>query len=574
MNKKFLLAVAGALTIGLLTGYFVNGAFTTSSETADNHQHEEGTYYTCSMHPQINQPEPGSCPICGMALIPVQSNDRQGLALNEVILSENAMALSQIETQIVESHDSDQASIVLSGTLALNEDLRTVQTAEYDGRIERLYISSEGQYVTKGQVLARVYSPVILELQQELLTAAKLKEQQPDWYQAVRNKLRLLKFSDEWMDALESDGKTQDTFDLVAENSGTITKLLMEEGAYVSRGEALAEIADLSRLWVRLEGYEDQLNRFQKGQKISLSVASFPSRTFDATVTFIDPVLNSQSRITEVRAELSNGEGMLKPGMFVKGAVTVASTQNKESLTVPSSAVLWTGERSVVYVQPNKEAPNFVLKSVVLGEKHDGYYEVIEGLLPQDRVVVNGAFVIDASAQLKGQASMMNSETERTTMHMDSSENNKSSQVQFTGEDNVLMAAMLPNYLRLKDALVSADASESAHWAKESLQLLKSETKDAPAQGMISHVERMLKALSEQSDIEKQRHEFIALSAHFIDWASQGLTADETLYVQFCPMANDNQGAQWLSTEEEIRNPYYGDAMLSCGSVVEVLSLK
>lgn len=574
MDKKFLLVVAGALSIGLLTGYFVKDAFTTTSETAATHQHEEGTRYTCSMHPQINQPEPGSCPICGMALIPVQSNDRQGLALNEVILSENAMALSQIETLVVGSRDEQKSSILLSGTLSINEDLLKVQTSEFDGRIEVLNVASEGQYVTKGQVLARVYSPAVLEIQQELLTASKLKEQQPGWYNAVRNKLRLFKFSDQWIDALESDGKTQDVFDLVAESSGTITKLFIDEGAFVSRGEALAEIADLSRLWVRLEGYEDQLNRFQKGQKVSLSVASFPSRTFDATVTFIDPVLNSQSRITEVRAELSNGEGILKPGMFVKGAVKVASTQNKESLTVPSSAVLWTGERSVVYVQPNKEAPNFVLKSVVLGEKHDGYYEVIAGLQPQDRVVVNGAFAIDASAQLKGQASMMNSETERTTMHMDSSENNKSSQVQFTGEDNALMAAMLPNYLRLKDALVSADASESAHWAKESLQLLKSETKDAPAQGMISHVERMLKALSEQSDIEKQRHEFIALSAHFIDWASQGLTADETLYVQFCPMANDNQGAKWLSTESEIRNPYYGDAMLSCGSIVEVLSLK
>lgn len=573
MDKKFLLVVAGALTIGLLTGYLVNGAFTTSSETADNHQHEEGTYYTCSMHPQINQPEPGSCPICGMALIPAQSNDGQGLALNEVVLSENAMALSQIETLVVGSRDEEESSILLSGTLSINEDLLTVQTSEFDGRIEALNIASEGQYVTKGQVLARVYAPAVLEIQQELLTALKLKEQQPDWYKAVRNKLRLLKFSDQWIDALESDGKTQDIFDLIAETSGTITKLLVDKGDFISRGEALAEIADLSRLWVRLEGYEDQLNRFQKGQKVSLSVASFPSREFDAIVTFIDPVLNSQSRVTEIRAELSNSEGMLKPGMFVKGAVTVASTQNTESLTVPSSAVLWTGERSVVYVQPSKAAPNFVLKSVVLGEKHDGYYEVIAGLQPQDRVVVNGAFVIDASAQLKGQASMMNSETERSTMHMDSSENHKSSQVQFTEEDNVLMAAMLPNYLRLKDALVNSDPSESAQWAKESLQLLKSENKAAPAQGMISHVERMLKALSEQSDIEKQRHEFIALSAHFIDWASQGLTADEKLYVQFCPMANDNQGAQWLSAESEIRNPYYGDAMLTCGSVIEVLSL-
>lgn len=574
MEKKFLLVVAGALSIGLLTGYFIKDAFTTTSETSAKHQHEVGTRYTCSMHPQINQPEPGSCPICGMALIPVPSNDGQGQDLNEVVLSPNAVALSQIETQIVESHDSDQASIVLSGTLALNEDRHTVQTAEYDGRIEQLLISSEGQYVTKGQVLARVYSPDILELQQELLTAAKLKEQQPDWYQAVRNKLRLLKFSDEWIDALESDGKTQDTFDLVAGSSGTITKLFLEEGAFISRGRVIAEIADLSRLWVRLEGYEDQLYAFQKGQKVVVSAASFPSRKFDATVTFIDPVLNSQSRVTEIRAELSNSEGMLKPGMFVKGEVKVASTQNKTNLTVPSSAVLWTGERSVVYVQPSKEIPNFVLKTVVLGVKHDGYYEVVQGLEPRDRVVVNGAFVIDASAQLKGQSSMMNNSDEDTSMSLHLEEHNDGSQKQFTAADNAIMAALLPNYLRIKNALVNSDAVESAQRAKESLHLLKGETKEAPAQGMISHLERMLKALSEQSNLEDQRHEFIALSTHFIDWASQGLAADETLYVQFCPMANNNQGAQWLSTEEKIRNPYYGDAMLSCGSVVEVLSLE
>jgi Cu(I)/Ag(I) efflux system membrane fusion protein len=574
MDKKFLLVVAGALSIGLLTGYFVKDAFTTTSEPSATHQHEEGTRYTCSMHPQINQPEPGSCPICGMALIPVPSNDGQGQGLNEVVLSPNALALSQIETQIVGGHDGHKTSIMLSGTLALNEDRHTVQTAEYDGRIEQLLISSEGQYVTKGQVLARVYSPVILELQQELLTAAKLKEQQPDWYQAVRNKLRLLKFSDEWIDALESDGKTQDTFDLVAESSGTITKLVVEEGAFVSRGRVIAEIADLSRLWVRLEGYEDQLYAFQKGQKVVVSVASFPSREFDATVTFIDPVLNSQSRVTEIRAELSNSEGMLKPGMFVKGEVKVASTQNKNPLTVPSTAVLWTGERSVVYVQPSKEIPNFVLKTVVLGEKHDGYYEVVEGLEPRDRVVVNGAFVIDASAQLKGQTSMMNNANENASMTLHLEEHNKGSQKQFTAEDNAIMAALLPHYLRIKNALVNSDAVESAQRAKESFQLVKSETNEVPAQGMISHIERMLKTLSEQSDLENQRHEFIALSAHFIDWASQGLTSDETLYVQFCPMANDNQGAQWLSTEEEIRNPYYGDAMLSCGSIVEVLSIE
>ena len=169
---------------------------------------------------------------------------------------------------------------------------------------------------------------------------------------------------------------------------------------------------------------------------------------------------------------------------------------------------------------------------------------------------------------------MMNNVNEDTSMSLHLEEHNDGSQKQFTAADNAIMAALLPYYLRIKNALVNSDAVESAQRAKESLHLLKGETKEAPAQGMISQLERMLKTLSEQSDLENQRHEFIALSAHFIHWASQGLTSDETLYVQFCPMANDNQGAQWLSTEEEIRNPYYGDAMLSCGSVVEVLSIE
>lgn len=169
---------------------------------------------------------------------------------------------------------------------------------------------------------------------------------------------------------------------------------------------------------------------------------------------------------------------------------------------------------------------------------------------------------------------MMNSANKNASMSMHLEEHNDGSKIQYTAEDNAIMAALLPNYLRLKNALVDSDAVGSSQRAKESLQLLKSESKDAPAQEMFSHVERMLKTLSEQSDLAEQRHEFIALSSHFIDWASQGLTADETLYVQFCPMANDNQGAQWLSTEAEIRNPYYGDSMLSCGSVVEVLSLQ
>src|SRR6056300_487608 len=123
MDKKFLLVVAGALTIGLLTGYFVNGAFTTSSETADNHQHEEGTYYTCSMHPQINQPEPGSCPICGMALISAATTAATDDQSAVVALSASAQEMAQIQTVILGATTDAQSTEELSAEVQVHSDL-------------------------------------------------------------------------------------------------------------------------------------------------------------------------------------------------------------------------------------------------------------------------------------------------------------------------------------------------------------------------------------------------------------------------------------------------------------------
>ena len=183
MNTKrnaWLLVVLGALVVGLSLGSLINGGSPQPEAPSDEvHSHQEGERYTCSMHPQINQPEPGSCPICGMALIPAATTAATADQSSVVALSASAQELAQIQTVILGATTDAQSTQLLSGTVEVNEDLKKLQTAQFDGRIERLLVTSDGQYIRKGQELAVVYSASVLEAQQELLTAAKLKAEQP-----------------------------------------------------------------------------------------------------------------------------------------------------------------------------------------------------------------------------------------------------------------------------------------------------------------------------------------------------------------------------------------------------------
>lgn len=575
MNKKIsglVLLVMGALVIGLSLGYLLNeGSRKPEAQLEDAHTHQEGENYTCSMHPQVNQPEPGSCPICGMALIPAETSAAATEAPTVVALSDTAQALAQIQTVILGTSTDAQNTQLLSGIVEVDEDLKKLQTAQFDGRIERLLVASEGQNIRKGQELAKVYSSTVLVAQQELLTAAKLKDQQPEWYEAVRNKLRYMKFSDTWIDQIEASEQPEPYFSVYAESAATVLKVNVKEGDYIMAGKPLFELADLSSVWVTFDAYEQQIDRFELGQPIRISVEALKAEQFDASVTFIDPVLNSRSRVTRVRAEIENKKELLKPGMFVKGRIDVGSTRLEAALMVPSSAVLWTGERSVVYVQPDPTKPNYQLTSVQIGRRSDDHYEVLSGLQLGDRVVVKGAFVIDASAQLRGQPSMMNAQGGQPTPA--THDHTHSSSAAFSEVENRLIAQVLPLYLALKNALVSSDVKAVGQSAAAALEKFRSAQGQNKVSAAIDPIVNGFQQISAAASIELQREAFIALSEQLISWASQGQSAKETLYVQFCPMANNNQGAKWLSVEAEIRNPYYGDAMLTCGSVVEVLSL-
>ena len=410
--KKYSIYI-GILTIGLLLGWLIFG----SSKTVEEHNHEttEATteHWTCSMHPQIDLPEFGACPICGMDLIPAEAGV-EGLSSNQFKMTENAMALANIETSVVGKNKVEHSVIKLSGKIMENEEENAVQVSYFSGRIEQLNINFTGEKVRKGQLLATIYSPELFAAQQELLTAASLKESQPALYKAVRNKLKLWKLSESQINQIETSGKIKENFPVYATVSGTVSEKLVEQGDYIKQGEPLLKIANLNTVWGMFDVYENQINLFKIGQEVSITTNAYPNKEFKAKVSFISPVLDTKTRTVKLRVVLDNKNDTFKPGMFVEGKVKGIKTSKEQALIIPSTAILWTGERSVVYLKTNPNEPFFEMREVTLGNKLGENYEVLDGLNNGDEIVTNGTFTIDAAAQLQGKKSMMNSNGKKT----------------------------------------------------------------------------------------------------------------------------------------------------------------
>ena len=494
-----------------------------------------------------------------------------------VIWARDAGAVEGIERGV-------EQSIQLTGRLAADERTAAVEVSEFGGRIERLFVSFAGEQVRAGQRIATVYSPDLVVAQEELLQAKQFADVNPQLVTAARAKLRNLKVTDEQIARLEESGEVVSNFPIYADQTATILETKAEVGEYVKAGGALYTYTNLSNLWALFDAYEEDLTSIEVGDRVTFTVASRPGETYDGRVTFIDPVVNASTRTAAVRAEVSNRRGRLKPGMFIEGSIIptpdpsprgrgdVAGTRE---LVVPRSAVLWTGERSVVYVElPDTEVPTYEFREVTVGDRIGEGYRITEGVAAGDRVVINGAFQIDASAQLNNKASMMNRnvlvrgrEPEEATAMVIPNYQEDTPEV-FREQLGKVVEAYLP----LKDRMVAAEAAEGAllnpmteALAAVNMGLVKGEAHVYWMQ-QLEAIEAHASTLLKKSDVAEQRKQFGFLSQALIN-ALTAFGVDGTYYVQHCPMAFDNAGANWLSDEEQIRNPYYGDLMLACGSV-------
>ncbi|MDC6407113.1 MULTISPECIES: efflux RND transporter periplasmic adaptor subunit [Maribacter] len=574
MNKN-ILYIAIAVIVGLGTGWLIFGNSSGDAANKDMSEMSDHEYsgesadqmWTCSMHPQIMQPEAGDCPICGMDLIPAEAG-AEGLAANEIKMTENAMALANIQTTIVGNAETsdDDGMISLSGKIAANEENNTVQSSYFKGRIERLNVNYEGQQVNLGQLLATIYAPDLVAAQQELITAASLKASQPALYKAVRNKLKNWKLSDTQINAIEESGTVRENFPIYATVSGTVSEVMAAQGDYVNQGEPIVKLSNLNSVWAEFDAYENQIAQFNVGQKINITTNAYPNKEFEGTISFIDPVLNNTTRTVTVRATLQNRDDLFKPGMFVTGKVKGATQTMENTLSVPASAVLWTGERSLVYVKTNPNEPVFEMREVTLGNRSGETYQVSAGLNNGDEIVTNGTFTVDAAAQLQGKKSMMNQQ-----MMQDESAMMGDMEMSFNNSFSSDFNEALPSYLKMKDALVESDAGQVSTFAKATSEKLKTISTEDLGKMEKQHLTKsieMLDAIANNDNLENQRAHFVILNENIVPIA-MSIENSTNYYIQKCPMANNNKGAVWLSMEEEIRNPYYGDAMLTCGSVID-----
>jgi Cu(I)/Ag(I) efflux system membrane fusion protein len=624
--KNYLIG-AGILILGMILGNVFSSDKPEATHKESEHEFVQDPVtklWTCSMHPQIKLEKPGKCPICGMTLIPVDNSNAsdEKIGPNEIVLSEEAIQLGNIQTTIVEKADAVK-QIHLLGKVQPDERKLYAQVSHIPGRIERLYVNFTGEKVYKGQKIVRIYSPELISAQKELFEAIKSKAIYPQLYTASRNKLKLWKLSDSQIDAIEKSGEVQEQIDILSDYSGYVMKRNVELGDYVKEGSQLFDIADLSRVWVLFEAYEGDIPWIQVGNTINFSINAIAGKNFTGKITYKDPFVAANTRVAKVRVELKNSNNSLLPEMFANGIINATLNHAKNSIIVPKSAVLWTGKKAVVYVKmDHKSTISFMYREITLGQDMGDFYIVEKGLEEGEIVATNGVFRIDASAQLIGQKSMMNptgakgntggmanmpgmnmggdkkkdskmkmtdeemknmntskEETEPMKMENDADHSKMDNRIKVAKKFQNQLETAFNTYLNLKNAFTNDDASLAQKTAKELLKNMTSidmkllTNHEASSHWMTISKEMNLssKAIAETTDIEKQRSHFKHLSAHFIK-AVKLFGVNQKVYEQHCPMADNNKGANWMSLNEKINNPYLGKSMPTCGNTESIIN--
>lgn len=561
-ENKFAL-ITLTLVIGVLFGWLIKPS-PSQLEATDGHAHGleslSNQLWTCSMHPQVKLSEPGDCPLCGMDLIPVTTSSSSSSNPMAYEMTPEAVAMAQIHTTKIAGVDAS-GELFLTGKIQPDERENASVTAKYPGRIERLFVSFTGEEVKAGQRLATLYSPELLSAQRELLEAVKSKNDFPELYQAAKEKLKFWKLTESQINAIEQSGKVTEQIDILADQSGVVVQRNVAVGDYVSTGTVLFNVVNLNKLWVLLDAYESDFQFLNLGNEINFSVAGFPGDEFKAKITFIDRLINPNTRAASVRAEITNSGQKLKPEMFVTARIRTNAKSAASGISVPRTAVLWSGKRSVIYVKvPDAEMPSFEMREVTLGPRMGDNYIIEAGLQAGEEIVTNGVFAIDAAAQLSGQFSMMNRP--------------KTKSLEVSQEFRDQITSVADAYFLVKNNLVKDNLSEAQkslstldqNLGKVNMNLVKGEAHDL-WMGMLSGLKDAKTKMANTKDLEEARKHFSMLSFHMLEVTETFGLNKAVVYKDYCPMAFGDQGAYWLSEQKEITNPYFGASMLSCGEV-------
>lgn len=564
----------------------------------------QGAEWTCSMHPQIRQLKPGKCPICFMELIPVSHDASSSSpdAENIVKLTANAAKIAGVEVSPV-IRDFDHIEINMPGKIEFDETRLSRISARFPGRIDRLYVNYTGVAVKKGEHIAEIFSPDLQVAQREALLTLRGKNSEPipsNLLKSVKEKFRTWGFEEKQVDEIILRGEISEHLTLLSPITGIVIEKNVFEGEHFEKGKNLFSIADLSKVWVILEAFETDIAYIRYAQDIDFFVEAYPDRKFSGKVAFINPTLDEKTRTVKIRINVENPDGALRPGFFVKarllakiagdgsvvnpylagkwispmhpeivkdspgrcdvcgmellsaeslGYASPATDKSSTSLLIPSTAPLITGKRAVVFVK--KSEGEYECREVMLGHKTRSHYLVISGLKEGELVVSNGNFKIDSAAQILAKPSMMFKLGEKSDEnHEEALELNPRDSLGEDFSSKIPLKEILDAYFSVQKSLAADDFKSLEKFGKPLDEYFNTRISEAP-------------------DINSAREIFQVISALLWTRISKNKDIKRKIYRFHCPMAFDNKGAHWLQDDAKIANPYFGTAMLSCGSLTE-----
>lgn len=385
----------------ITTALFFSGC--SKPEESGKHEHtvvKQKDYWTCTMHPQVQMDRPGVCPICGMDLIKkvaeekIESTNDKDLA-NIVTLSGKKQVLANVSTVVVKKENLQEQVTAYSYLDFVENNHKTI-SARFNGRIEKLFVDKTGDYIKKGQPLFEIYSPDLVQAQNEYLIALNSSSNSSSLLKAAKKKLEIFGLTSEQIQTLEKTKEISITLTYFSPISGTVIEKKVQEGVYVNEGTVIYDVAELSTLWNIAEVYENNLSNIRIGSPVKLRLRAYPGEEFNGRVSFIYPVVNSQTRTVKVRSEFSSLGGRLKPQMYGE---TIFNRTGGQGLLVPADAVIIAGKRAVVWIKTGDGM--FEARSVQIGNRFEDKYQIISGLNEGDEIASTGGFLIDSESQLK-----------------------------------------------------------------------------------------------------------------------------------------------------------------------------
>jgi membrane fusion protein, copper/silver efflux system len=635
----YIAAIAVVLLVGVLAGrYLFSAPQYRHADVSSSETKQAKTVWSCSMHPQVRQSKPGKCPICFMDLIPLKHNpaDAENSNSTELKLSPRAEKLAEIQTERVR-RKVVAVKVGMVGKVDFDESQINYITARMPGRIDKLFIDYTGIAVKKGDHMAEYFSADLMVAQKELLMvmkdrAGKTPEElaaQPEYetrmLESVLKKFELWGLTKENIDRIIRSGKVNDHLTLYAPVAGIVIQKNALEGKYFKTGERLFTIADLNKVWIKMDAYETDLPWLRYGQQVKFTTIAYPDEVFTGRISFISPVMDENTRTIKIRVNAPNLQGKLKPGMFVNAVVDAKISQSgrvidpslndkwispmhpeiikdqpgkcdicgmklvkaealgydridqaSEPLVIPVTAPLITGKRAVVYLKSPTKPGVYYGKEVVLGPRAGKYYIVKSGLKAGDLVVVNGNFKIDSALQIAAKPSMMSAAVPKKP-HKQHTRKLPVLKTVVPNSFKQQLAPLYAAYFKIRQKLAADKFSAVAEQAKTLAKLTDTINVDQLSgdavriwDGLKKNITAAAEEISIARNITDARSGFSHLSAEIFILAKKIGTAGKLPIYRFhCPMAFDNKGGYWLQNSQEIDNPYFGAVMLKCGEKTE-----